>query len=187
MTWRPIGVERTYRDDPEPASRRFRYIIRYDGGYTFDTHSAMNTRFAVAVHILTFLHSQDGEPATSELIASSVDTNPSLIRRLMGQLIKAGLASAQRGSGGGASLARPADRITLRDVHRAVDGDAAVIPIHPAPNPKCPVGRNIQAALSNRIDAIDRAMQDEMARTTIADLFADVERRERRRRSSAAG
>jgi Rrf2 family protein len=143
----------------------------------------MNTRFAVAVHILTLLQSQHGEPATSELIASSVGTNASLIRRLTGQLIKAGLASAQRGTGGGIALGRPADRITLLDVHRAMDEDADVIPIHHGPSPQCPVGRQIHGVLEQRIDAVERAMHAELARTTIADLASDVTRREQRRRA----
>jgi Rrf2 family protein len=143
----------------------------------------MNTRFSVAVHILTLLQTQGGEPATSELIASSVGTNPSLIRRLTGQLIRAGLVSAQRGTGGGAVLARSADAITLLDVHRAIDEDADVIPIHASANPNCPVGRNIQRSLEDRIDAVERAMNAELARTTIAELATDVTRRARRRRS----
>jgi Rrf2 family protein len=141
----------------------------------------MNTKFAVAVHILTFLQTQAGEPATSELLASSVSTHPALIRRLLSQLARAGLTTSQRGSGGGALLARPANRITLLDVYRAVDEDRDVIPIHPTPNPKCPVGRNIQGLLESRIDAAERALETELARTTVAELATDVTRRERRR------
>ena len=140
----------------------------------------MNTRFAVATHILTFLRSQDGRPATSELVASSVCTNPSLIRRLLTQLARAGLTTSQMGAGGGALLARPAERITLLDVYRAVDEGQDVIPIH-QPSPKCPVGRHIQAALETRVDAAERALHAELARTTVADLAAEVARRERRR------
>jgi Rrf2 family protein len=143
----------------------------------------MNTRFSVAVHILTFLQTQNGEPATSELVASSVGTNPSLIRRLTGQLIKAGLASAQRGSGGGAVLGRPAREITLLDVHRAIDDDADVIPIHQSANPKCPVGRHINEVLEDRVRAVERAMEAELARTTIAELASDVNHRARRKRA----
>ena len=145
----------------------------------------MNTRFAVAVHILTFLQSQGGEPATSELIASSVGTNPSLIRRLLSQLAKAGLATAQRGTGGGAVLARPAETITLLDVYRAVGEDADVIPIHQTSSPRCPVGRHIQWALEARVHAVERAMHDELARTTIADLASGVTHRRERRGTRA--
>lgn len=146
----------------------------------------MNTRFAVAVHILAILQAQGGAPATSEYIATSVNTNPSLIRRLLSQLARAGLTTAQMGTGGGALLARPASEITLLDVYRAVDEEADVIPIHPAPNPRCPVGRNIQEALERRTDAAQRALFDELARTTLAELAGDLARCERRRGSSAA-
>ncbi|MDR9806880.1 Rrf2 family transcriptional regulator [Rhizobium hidalgonense] len=134
----------------------------------------MNTRFAVATHILTFLQSQEGSPASSELIASSVNTNPTLIRRLLSQLAKAGLTTAQMGSGGGALLARPGASITLLDVHRAIDEGHVVFPLHQQPNPQCPVGRNINKVLHGRIAAVEQAMERELSRTTIADLATDI-------------
>jgi Rrf2 family protein len=145
----------------------------------------VNTRFAVAVHVLTLLEQSRGEPVTSEYLAGSVNTNPSLIRRLLSQLARAGLTTSQMGHGGGALLAKPADRITLFDVYRAMVADGDVIPMHPAPNPNCPVGRNIQGALEVRFDAAERALARELDRTTIADLTADVSRRERRRRTGS--
>jgi Rrf2 family protein len=140
----------------------------------------MNSRVAVAVHILTLLEHGRGEPVTSEYIAASASTNASLVRRLLGMLAKAGLTTAQLGAGGGAMLARPASSITLLDVHRAVD-DGALFAMHrEQPNPACPVGRNIQAVLERRIDDATRALEAELARTTIADILADVQRRDRR-------
>jgi Rrf2 family protein len=144
----------------------------------------MNTRFAVAVHILTFLQSQKGVPATSELIAGSVSTNPSLIRRLLSRLARSGLTTSQMGRGGGALLARPASAITLLDVFHAVDEKRDVIPMHPSPNPKCPVGRNIALVLESRIMAAQQALQDELSQATIAELAGDVARREHRRTTS---
>lgn len=154
--------------------------------YTYEPkRPVVNTRFAVAAHVLVILHIQDGVPATSEYIAESVNTNPSLIRRLLSQLARAGLTSSQMGAGGGALLARPARDITLLDVYRAVDEDADVIPLHQAPNPKCPVGRNIHGVLEKRVERAERALHGELARTTIAELAGDVRHRERRR--GAAG
>jgi Rrf2 family protein len=134
----------------------------------------MNTRFAVAVHILTLLHTQQMEPATSEYIASSVNTNPSLIRRLLSQLARAGLTTSQMGTGGGALLAKPANAITLLDVFLAMDGDAEFLPRHPSPNPTCPVGRRIHQVLEKRVDAAEQAMGAELSRTTIADLTDEI-------------
>lgn len=138
------------------------------------TEPDMNTRFAVATHILTFLQTQNDVPASSELIASSVNTNPSLIRRLLQQLGKAGLTTSQMGTGGGALLGRPADSITLLDVYKATNEDGDVFAIHQDPNPKCPVGRNIQVVLRARIDAAERAMQAQLSKTTIAKMAKDV-------------
>jgi Rrf2 family protein len=136
----------------------------------------MNTRFAVAVHILTLLQLQAGEPITSDWIAGSVNTNPSLIRRLLSQLAKAGLTTSQMGTGGGALLARSGRQITLAEVYRAVFEVDNVIPIHASPNPKCPVGKNIEVVLSKRIAAAERALEAQLAHTTIEDLANDISR-----------
>lgn len=143
----------------------------------------MNSRFAVAVHILTLIDEGAGEPVTSEHIAGSVNTNPALIRRLLGMLAKAGLTTAQLGTGGGALLARPASEITLLDVHRAVDM-GEIFGLHTErPNPSCPIGRNIRATLTTKIDAATQALEAELARTNIGDILRDVRRRERQRAS----
>lgn len=146
----------------------------------------MNTRFAVAVHILTFLQTKPNEPASSDLIAGSVGTNPALIRRLLGRLAAAGLTSSQMGAGGGALLARPGKTITLGDVYNAVNDDRDVLPVHETPNPRCEVGRNIKHVLEGRIEDAERAMLAELERTTIADLSGEVVRRERSRGSRAS-
>jgi Rrf2 family protein len=146
----------------------------------------MNSRFAVAVHILTLLEQQQGEPVTSEYIAGSVNTNPSLVRRLGGMLAKAGLTTSQLGSGGGTLLAKPASRITLRDVYRAVDEGELFAMHRERPNPACPVGRNIQAALEGHIDSAAAALEDELGRVTIADVLADVRKQDRRKAAASA-
>lgn len=139
----------------------------------------MNTQFAVAVHILTFLETQAGQPATSELIASSVNTNPSLIRRLLTVLAKAGLTKAQMGTGGGTLLAKNARDISLLAVYLAIVGDdQRVLPIHASPNPLCPVGRNIQRTLDGALTAVERAFHAELARSNIAELAGDIIARE---------
>jgi Rrf2 family protein len=146
----------------------------------------MNTRFAVAAHILVILQNQAGEPITSERIATSVNTDPSLIRRLLSQLARAGLTTSQMGTGGGALLARPAEKMTLLDLYEAVNDGAEIIPIHPAPNPQCPIGRNIHGVLEPRIGAAERAFRAELAHTTIAELARDLARRGRRARAGTS-
>ncbi|MFU1875248.1 Rrf2 family transcriptional regulator, partial [Enterococcus faecium] len=52
---------------------------------------AMSTKLSVAIHILSLIETGPQEQVTSEYIASSVNTNPVVVRRLMSQLKKAGL------------------------------------------------------------------------------------------------
>lgn len=136
----------------------------------------MNTRFAVAVHIVTYLACRRGAPATSDLVAESVGTHPALIRRLGAQLARAGIVQAQRGARGGATLARRAAEITLLDIYRAVDEDELeLIRVHRTANPCCSVGMHMQAVLAERAGAIERALESELSRTTIADIVDAVE------------
>ncbi|MDH6266984.1 Rrf2 family protein [Rhizobium sp. SG_E_25_P2] len=134
----------------------------------------MNTRFAVATHILVVLHGQDGKPVSSDVIAQSVNTHPALIRRILTQLARAGLTESQLGAGGGALLARPSPSITLRDVYDAVDEDGDLLGIHPGPNPNCPVGRNIQQTLRVEISAAVNALRTQLSQKTIAALAGEI-------------
>ncbi len=140
-----------------------------------------SSRFAVAVHILTLLASAS-EPVPSSLIAGSVGTNPALIRRLIGQLTEAGLVTSTMGATGGSALARPAERITLLDVFRAVETTALIALHQSAPNPACMVGREITGTLRQVADRAQSAMDNTLAEITIAGMLADVEHAAQRRK-----
>lgn len=144
----------------------------------------MNTHFAVAVHVLIFIAEQGGMPVTSETVAASVGTNPSFVRRILAQLGRAGLTRAQEGKRGGTILARPANRITLRDVYHAVGEERKLIPVHPSPHPQCKIGRNIKGVLGGTVTDIEHTVDKQLDQTTIADLLADVIERERRQARS---
>jgi Rrf2 family protein len=139
-----------------------------------------NSRFTVAIHILTLLAHEAGVgPLTSEFIAGSVNTNPVVIRRLLAMLRDARLVRSQGGPGGGWELTLPPKAITLRDVFRAVQRDE-LFPLHAStPNPQCPVGSKIQAALGTHYDDARLALERELERTSVADLVQDVKARVR--------
>ncbi len=133
-----------------------------------------NSRFTVGIHILTLLAHGGGEAMTSEFIAGSVNTNPVVIRRLLSQLRGAKLVTSQGGPGGGWQLARPPRGITLRDIYLAMEG-STIFPMHPnPPNPRCPVGSTIQGALSSHFDEARHALEEQLSKTTVADLVEEV-------------
>src|SRR5438270_13734617 len=104
-------------------------------------------RFAMAVHALALLaDAPGGHP--SEHIAGSVNTHAVVLRRVLRRLADAGLIEAREGRGGGYRLARPAERIWLDEVYRAMEPDGPVAPSPARPNPRCPIGAGMQAAFS---------------------------------------
>jgi Rrf2 family protein len=135
---------------------------------------AISSRFIVSVHLLTLLAQSQGKPVTSEWLAGSANTNPAVVRKLLGMLAKAGLTTSQLGVGGGALLARPADAITLVDVYRAVSEKDLFALHHETPNQACPVGRNIQSAMVGTMTRSQQALENELAGQTIASVLADV-------------
>lgn len=60
------------------------------------------------------------EKVTSDFLASSIGSNPVIIRNLMSDLRNAGLIEIKRGPGG-IAITRPLDQITFFDVYEAVE------------------------------------------------------------------
>lgn len=64
----------------------------------------------------------DGSPVVAEVVATAQGIPRGFLLAILADLRRADIVSSQRGSAGGWLLARPADRISLADVIRAVDG-----------------------------------------------------------------
>lgn len=141
---------------------------------------AVSTRTAVAAHALTFLArwSDDGWQSSAK-IAESLESNPVLVRRVLGLLQARGLVASVEGSGGGWQLARAADEVTLLDAYAAVEGDATVLPTHAhPPSQSCVIGRHMQALLDDEFTGAQRALEDRLSRTSVADLLRAIVRRD---------
>ncbi len=112
---------------------------------------------------------------SSALLAASVNTNPVVIRRLLLVLRKARLVETRKGSGWGSRLSRPAARINLAEVYRAVEGGGPFCLPRRKPNGACPVGRGIHAALGKIFVSAQAALEQDLSRTTLAGLLLDAE------------
>lgn len=137
----------------------------------------ISSRFTIAIHIFACIDTfKDDYKVTSDFLAGSINVNPVIIRRLLGQLKAAGLINVARGSGG-AEIAKPLEQITFLDVYNAVEcvDNGVLFHFHENPNSLCPVGRNIHNVLDGRLMQIQKAMEDEMAKITLADAAKDVQ------------
>jgi Rrf2 family protein len=137
-----------------------------------------NSRFAVAIHTLAVLAHHCEAPATSDLIAESVNTNPVVIRRLIALLRRAGLVSTRTGRGGGFALGREAKKITLLDIYRAVE-EREVLPVHDSPNQRCPIGREVSEVIHRYTLAAEKAMEQSLGSTTLQQLVETLGRKMR--------
>ncbi|MBU8824767.1 Rrf2 family transcriptional regulator [Mycolicibacterium goodii] len=137
-----------------------------------------NSRMSLAVHVLTWIafdrRGTDKEIATSARIATSVNTNPVVIRRCLGELRDAGLVQATRGRDGGWALTRNAAGITLLDVYLAVGGEEIFAMPAAPPDAECYVGYGIQPVLARVYDAASDALCASLKQTTIADVLRDA-------------
>lgn len=136
---------------------------------------SISSRFSVGIHILTLLVINKEGINTSEVIASSVNTNPAMIRKITGMLKKAGLVDVQPGIAG-AKPAKDISEITLLDVYRAVNAvqEDVLFSVHDKPNPDCPVGRNIQDSVEIMFSAAQRALEKELESRTIKEVVDDI-------------
>jgi Rrf2 family protein len=131
----------------------------------------MNSRFSSAVHILTLLASLPDQRVTSELIASSVGTNPVVIRRQLALLREAGLVESKGARGGGWELARDPAKITLRQV-RAALGDEASFRMHRSePHPNCMVGQHVRGVLEDVYTDAELAVMKSLECWTVAEVL----------------
>ncbi|WP_226035195.1 Rrf2 family transcriptional regulator [Aquibacillus saliphilus] len=142
---------------------------------------SISSRFSVGIHILSLLEFNKDGVSSSEYLAGSVNTNPALIRKILGMLKKAGLIEVRPGIAG-SKLARSLSDITLLDVYKAVDvvQDNELFSVHDNPNPKCIVGKNIQDTITPILSTAQIALEKVLGNVTIEDVVKDIEEKEER-------
>lgn len=136
----------------------------------------ITSRFTIAVHTLIAIHTFENQyKTTSEFIASSVNVNPVIVRRIMQNLKAAGIVKVHAGSGG-ATIVKALNDITLYDIYRAVDClDAGLFHFHEKPNQECPVGKSIHTLLDAPLANAQTAMENELKKVTLQTLTRELD------------
>src|ERR1700722_19148229 len=139
--------------------------------------SSSNVQFSGAGHIMAILGYYD-DPVRSATLAKSVAAEPSFVRRSLSKLVKAGLGNAPRGKNGACSLSPPAEDISLLEIYRA-SAAPGVFAIHDYPvDEECPISCNIKGSLSTVLGNAQGSFERALARTSLADIVADIRERE---------
>ena len=129
--------------------------------------------FGTGLHIMLALAYNEGERLSSADLASSIDVNPVTVRRVISDLAASGLVDTQTGPGGGATLARPASRITVQDVYEAL-GEPPFIEGHTkAPVSHCIVSVCMPKIVERLNDEVTKKASSVLRKTTLQRLIAE--------------
>lgn len=128
-----------------------------------------NGRFATALHILTLLEIKKDELLSSEFIANSINVNPAVVRKEIGNLRSHGFIESKEGKGGGYSLGKPASQIHLSDVYKSVN-DSPLLGRSNDPNPDCPIGKQINSHLNDLFSSAEDALLRQIGKITVKDF-----------------
>lgn len=136
--------------------------------------SQTNVQFSVAAHVMAALGFSEGEAVRSGDLASSVNADPTFVRRVVSKLAKAGLVTTTRGKNGACALARPSTQITLLDIYRASEAPAAFA-VHAYPvQDGCRVSRNIKGCMDDVLHKAQDDFERSLQQQTLADVIAAI-------------
>ncbi|KRL05708.1 hypothetical protein FD46_GL000457 [Liquorilactobacillus oeni DSM 19972] len=107
------------------------------------------------------------------MIAGSVNTNPSLTRRMMAQLKKAGLLETTQGTAF-PKLTRAPAHISLLDVYHATEPETFLLKIDRNTSQRCPIGNSIPSVLNKYYSQVQEAAEKEMSNITVQDIVEDL-------------
>jgi DNA-binding IscR family transcriptional regulator len=136
----------------------------------------IGTKFSIGIHILlSVVVFKDRYKVTSDFLAASANTNPVIIRKIMGLLREAGLIEVASGTGG-ITLTKEPKEISLKDIYLAVNPikNGKLFNIHKKSAAKCPVGGNIINLLDPYFTKAQDAMENNLSKSTLQNLLDDL-------------
>jgi Rrf2 family protein len=138
--------------------------------------SRINNQFSLGVHIMTALGDHQGEQVTSAQLTASVRAHESRVRSVLSKLGKAGLVVASRGRNGFSSLSRPANKISLLEIYKAVDAPP-VFSIHEYPREKtCRTSCTHKEAMVELLEDAQRAFETRLGQRKLSEMVAKARR-----------
>ena len=121
---------------------------------------------SLALHSVVFMAGNPDRLVPTAEIALALHSSESHLSKVLQRLAHLGLVRSSRGPGGGFTLNRPADQITLLEVYEAVEG--------PLTSSDClldaPVCGGAHCILGGLLATVNYQVADYLAGTRVADL-----------------
>lgn len=135
-----------------------------------------DSRLSTSLHAL--LHMAEAHrPLTSEDLAAKLDCNAVVVRRTMSGLRRAKLVRAQKGHGGGWTLARGLDAVSLADVYDALGEPALFAMGNRTESPGCLVEVAVNRAITGALRDAEALVRERFRRVTLATIAANVRKK----------
>ena len=139
-----------------------------------------NSQLSGVLHVLLHM-AERTDPATSESLAKAMDTNPVVIRRILGGLRDKGYVQSEKGHGGGWTLDCDLARVTLRDIYSALGCPPLLAMSNRTESPGCLVEQAVNAALDQAFRDAEALLLARLGEVTLATLHNELRGRLPRR------
>lgn len=131
--------------------------------------SMLSQTVEYALRAVVYLAGQAPEPRTTEQIATVTRVPKAYLSKVLQGLVRAGMVHSRRGLGGGMTLTRKPDEITILQVVEAVEPIGRIR--------SCPVGLASHGVrlcpLHRRLDDALALVEEALASSTLAEVLAD--------------
>lgn len=135
-----------------------------------------DSRLSRMLHVLIHLGRRK-EAATSELIAKMLNTNPVVVRRTMAGLRERGYVQSEKGHGGGWTLSKRLDEITLLDVYEALERPELFCLVSASDHPGCLVELAVNEALEDARRDAEALLLSRFATLRLSDIATNFDNR----------
>lgn len=133
-----------------------------------------NSKDSVALHCLIHLIKSDG-PQTSEDLALCSQTNPVVVRRILGELRKSGIVSSEKGHGGGWSLSSDPKKVSLLDVYQALGESLLPDPPDLLKDEKCMILKTLAKTMDEFLIDAHALLNTRLNRIKLEDIAKQID------------
>lgn len=114
-------------------------------------------------------------PMTSELIAKMIDTNPTVVRRIMSGLRNDGYVNSEKGHGGGWTLSKPLSEITLLDIYNSIGKPELFSFGFNEQNSECLIEKHVNESLLETITEAKKALLKSFSEINVGSISNDLD------------
>ncbi|MNK11971.1 putative HTH-type transcriptional regulator YwnA [compost metagenome] len=123
---------------------------------------------------MTILAYHKGELMTSDELASSVRTNPTVVRRLVSKLVEAGMLDSFKGKSGGVKFTKAAKEISLKDIYMVVSGKPLINTSEKEPYKACAVSCSMGKLMDDVAKGLECQSMKYLSSISLSDLASKV-------------